>query len=356
MEQTKIKVFISYSRQDSAIVTDVVSKLDPSKFSVWIDTDGVESGDAFKTKIVKAIENSQIVVFFSSASSNASYWVTKEISIAIDEHKKIIPIKLDGAKYNSEIKFDLVNLDFIDMSNLSFVNDGINRLIKSISNTNLENLNKSNTPSSTSPIHHTQKSVFKILLQYKGCLISLTVCLVAIVLLPAIIFSIKDSSDAPPLAEALGQTNSTNVPDESDLLAELPVAFSKDGFILDLNIEETDCIYAICDSTVTNTDNRQDQDESAPSEQPAPKYIQYMERGIEFLNEKDYKNAYNQFSQAASLGSSDAMYNLAISHLTGLGAEVDTIRAKELLSQARSHYHQAAKIKLESLNATTLKH
>ena len=65
-------VFISYSRADSQEVGQVYHSLVESGLVVWMDTDGIESGDAFKRTIVDAIGNSNIVLFFSSKSSNSS--------------------------------------------------------------------------------------------------------------------------------------------------------------------------------------------------------------------------------------------------------------------------------------------
>lgn len=110
-------VFISYSRADSQEVEQVYHSLVESGLVVWMDTDGIESGDAFKRTIVDAIGNSNIVLFFSSKSSNSSPWVAKEIGVANHLQKKIIPVRLDDTPYFSEILFDIVNLDFIDYSN-----------------------------------------------------------------------------------------------------------------------------------------------------------------------------------------------------------------------------------------------
>ena len=59
----KNDVFISYSRKDTKIVDEFVSRLESEGFRVWIDRDGIESGDAFKRVIVKAIKESALFLF-----------------------------------------------------------------------------------------------------------------------------------------------------------------------------------------------------------------------------------------------------------------------------------------------------
>lgn len=126
-------IFISYSRKDSRIVDDVVSKLKQHGFSVWLDKNGIESGDAFKRVIVKAIEKSKCVLFFSSIDSNLSKWTAKEIGVAVYENKYIIPVLIDKSKYNPEVKFDLINLDYIDFTDSSSRSEMFVKLIKTLS-------------------------------------------------------------------------------------------------------------------------------------------------------------------------------------------------------------------------------
>lgn len=128
----KGNIFISYSRHDEKIVHQIVSMLQKDGFSIWIDKTGIESGDAFKRVIVNAIESAAVVLFFSSESSNSSKWTTKEVGVALYENKPIIPIKLDNSKYNSEIKFDLINLDYVDLTDGNISNFQYNRLVKAL--------------------------------------------------------------------------------------------------------------------------------------------------------------------------------------------------------------------------------
>ena len=128
----KYDVFISYSRKDTKIVDEFVSRLESEGFRVWIDRDGIESGDAFKRVIVKAIKESALFLFFSSEPSNTSPWTTKEVGIAVNYQKPIIPIKLDKSLYNEDVEFDLVNLDYIDYSIPAMQQPMMEKLVRTI--------------------------------------------------------------------------------------------------------------------------------------------------------------------------------------------------------------------------------
>ena len=113
----KYDIFISYSRKDSATVNRFVKEIVAAGYTVWMDVDGIETGDEFKKKIVSAIKESQVFVFFSSKDSNVSSWTVKEVNVAVNLKKTIIPIKLDNAVYDDSILFDLAGLDYIQCNN-----------------------------------------------------------------------------------------------------------------------------------------------------------------------------------------------------------------------------------------------
>ena len=123
-------VFISYSRNDNQKVKRFRDELLKAGFSVWMDVDGVESGDEFKEKIANAIANSSVFLFFSSKYSNASPWVTKEVGVASNLQKRIIPVKLDKSQYSMKLMMDLINLDYIDCSDPSRLRERLYDLIK----------------------------------------------------------------------------------------------------------------------------------------------------------------------------------------------------------------------------------
>lgn len=135
MKELKYDIFISYSTKDKPQVLALVNRLRLKGYRIWIDKDGIRSGDpSFKTTLVEAIESSRIVLFFSSFHSNHSIWTEKEIAIAVNQNKHIIPIKLDGSNYAKSVKFDLINCDFIDYSNESNKETAKEKLFSSLEN------------------------------------------------------------------------------------------------------------------------------------------------------------------------------------------------------------------------------
>ena len=119
-------VFISYSRKDyydekkkCVIEGNVVSKirklLDDNGITYWFDKDGIYSGDEFLDVIAKAIRESKIFLFISTANSNASDWTKKEIATANFLKKKIIPFRIDESEYADSVLLILSGLDHAEL-------------------------------------------------------------------------------------------------------------------------------------------------------------------------------------------------------------------------------------------------
>lgn len=123
-------IFIIYPRKDPELVLDIASKFTEEGYNVWIDRDGIESGDAFKSVIVKAIKKSKIFLFFSSKTANASPWTVKEVNMAVHLKKTIVPVKLDDTEYDDSLLFDLVGLDYV--SYYENPSQGLRELLRSL--------------------------------------------------------------------------------------------------------------------------------------------------------------------------------------------------------------------------------
>lgn len=114
-------VFISFSFKDYDMAQSIVNALQ-SKHGIrcWIckrsdsDADRIHGGDHYKAQIVDALIAAKVVVLVQSKDAFASREVPKEIGIAFDEDKLIIPFRLDDAKASGSLRYDLSGIDFID--------------------------------------------------------------------------------------------------------------------------------------------------------------------------------------------------------------------------------------------------
>lgn len=110
----KYDVFISYSRKDLAVVKEIQKLLDANTITYWVDTNKIEPGNEFMGTIVDAIENSTITLFISSADSNKSIYTAKEVALAFNSGKYIIPFKIDNSSFSKHLQFVMTDLNWVE--------------------------------------------------------------------------------------------------------------------------------------------------------------------------------------------------------------------------------------------------
>jgi TIR domain len=111
-----VEVFRSYSRRDRAFVDRVVPDLESRGHVVWRDIDDLAGGEAWREGIPEAIRRSEVVVVVVSPSSVESRNVSKELSVAEERRKRIIPILHRPAELRGAIELHLTDLQYVDFT------------------------------------------------------------------------------------------------------------------------------------------------------------------------------------------------------------------------------------------------
>src|ERR1017187_5579178 len=88
-------IFISYSPQDAEQALTLTEKLRTEGIDVWIDRRDGDRGIQRGAEIVEHIDACSTFVLLISIDSVESDEVLKELSIAFDQNKRIIPVELD---------------------------------------------------------------------------------------------------------------------------------------------------------------------------------------------------------------------------------------------------------------------
>lgn len=115
MSQSKHDVFISFSFKDQT-VTEYISNRLMSEYNIsyWMCTRELVGGDHYKESIVEAIKNASIVLMIQSENSLASREVPKEVALALDNQKPVIPFVLDDAELCGDLEYDLIGIQRVD--------------------------------------------------------------------------------------------------------------------------------------------------------------------------------------------------------------------------------------------------
>ncbi len=91
---TRFSAFISYSREDGALVDKLRSALNTRELSYWLDTAEIKGGDVWEAVIRRALTQSDTLLVIVTKNIIDSF-VETEIRLAQDLRKPIIPLAFD---------------------------------------------------------------------------------------------------------------------------------------------------------------------------------------------------------------------------------------------------------------------
>lgn len=124
-------VFLSYSRQDNAIMERVVAALNDAGLTIWTDK-GISPGSpSWKVAIEEAIRESRCVVVLFSPDAAISRWVRSELDFSEAQGVRIYPLLVSGDEKNA-VPFGFNAHQWIDFRDPGGFNSNIARLVDSI--------------------------------------------------------------------------------------------------------------------------------------------------------------------------------------------------------------------------------
>lgn len=115
-----MELFLSYSRHDSDMGDRLRADLEAAGHHVWLDRDDIRGGEQWRASIAKGIAAADRVLLLSSPASLQSENVAREISIADDLDKPILPLVLEASEVPAEFQFLLAGVQTIDFDGQSY--------------------------------------------------------------------------------------------------------------------------------------------------------------------------------------------------------------------------------------------
>ena len=97
------EVFVSYSNQDYERAMPLVERLRSAGIAVWIDEGGIDAATLWSESIVEAIAECHVLIMMVSSHSTDSHNVVKEVMIASESKKTILPIYLEPAEIPAKL-------------------------------------------------------------------------------------------------------------------------------------------------------------------------------------------------------------------------------------------------------------
>ena len=107
-------VFISYPSQNRAIADAIRTALEASDIRCWIAPRDIPAGVPYATAVIRALNESRLVVLVYSAHANASVHVLSEVDRAHSKGVAIIPVRVQDAPMSEELEYRLSTTQWFD--------------------------------------------------------------------------------------------------------------------------------------------------------------------------------------------------------------------------------------------------
>ena len=108
------EVFISYAARDRERVLGLVERLRKAGVTVWIDQVGIDVSTMWSQEIVSAIKSCKVMLLSISPHSTESGNVVKELALASERKKPIIPVYLEAAEIPETMEYQLAGIQRVE--------------------------------------------------------------------------------------------------------------------------------------------------------------------------------------------------------------------------------------------------
>jgi adenylate cyclase len=124
-----LDIFVSYSNNDRQHAHKLVEKLRAAGNSVWIDESGIRAAMQWSSEIVRAIESCKVFIILLSKAAFESHNVVKELSLASEEKKHILPVELEHVELTHEVKYQLSGLQRVSFKEYGRIEEAVRRFL-----------------------------------------------------------------------------------------------------------------------------------------------------------------------------------------------------------------------------------
>jgi adenylate cyclase len=114
-------IFISYSSKDREKAEQLTELLSSAGLSVWIDRQGIGAATSWSGEITRAISDCKALVVMLSPFSVESKNVVREVSLAFEKNKKILPLDLEPVALTDDLAYHLAGLQRTSMTNIDSI-------------------------------------------------------------------------------------------------------------------------------------------------------------------------------------------------------------------------------------------
>jgi len=107
-------LFVSHVTEDRAAALQVVNELEKRGVPCWIAPRNIQPGHPFDDEIANALDNCRAMLLIFSEQCNESEYIRREVTVAGESRKLIIPFRIEDAQPRRGLRVRLSDLHWLD--------------------------------------------------------------------------------------------------------------------------------------------------------------------------------------------------------------------------------------------------
>jgi hypothetical protein len=111
---SELFLFVSHVAENRVCAMEIVDELERRGTRCWIAPRDIRPGNPFDDEIADAIEASRAMLLIFSDLCNESEYIRREVTVAGESHKTVIPFRIEDAQPRRGLRVRLSDLHWID--------------------------------------------------------------------------------------------------------------------------------------------------------------------------------------------------------------------------------------------------
>lgn len=107
-------VFVCYSSEDKTIANAACAKLESAGIRCWIAPRDPIAGIPYGRQLVEAITAARVVLLIFSGNANRSEHVLRELEVASDSGKIIVPFRIENVTPSGDLRYYITRVHWLD--------------------------------------------------------------------------------------------------------------------------------------------------------------------------------------------------------------------------------------------------
>jgi len=107
--------FLTYASADRERALTLADAIEQAGVRVWLDRHSIAGGTSWNAEIVRGIQDCAVLLLLTSDAAIRSRNVQRELQLAVEFDRAILPLRLEPVEYPAEMRYALAGVQWVDV-------------------------------------------------------------------------------------------------------------------------------------------------------------------------------------------------------------------------------------------------